>query len=246
METAINLGLNNSRAIIQSQLRTAFGAIDNLLNDVNAELGKIDNNVEDPINDIINWINNNACIGGSCFNTVNIPNISISSLDNAIGRDITIPSFNVSLAVLNDQLEEAAPFSDQMCTNTNKINEYASYIKEIMPEDIKDATHAYDYDQAEEFCAIRGGHVCSTSEIFILADDSTPNSIGYQAGDWVDGGGVVASPTTSVSGVFETPWPPVSADVGSLLAIPPGLPLEMSVPVLPTGSYRCCMSTGNF
>ena len=90
-------------------------------------------------------------------------------------------------------------------------------------------------EDAVQMCAVRGGHICTESELGVVG-------VIPSAGDWAGGpsGGVVWLPGTRL---YSTPFPPVQPDVGALFAFPRKVPFNVSTPVYPTGSFSCCTST---
>lgn len=90
-------------------------------------------------------------------------------------------------------------------------------------------------EDAVKMCSVRGGHICTESELDVLG--VTPN-----AGDWAGGSdsSVVWLPGTKL---YSTAWPPIQPDAGALFNFPRKVPFNVSTPVYPTGNFRCCTST---
>ncbi len=231
----IKKALTDVEVLMENTLGSAFGAIDSLFN-------SFDNFVEDGVNPMFNTIDGEAC-PGDCWptNPVNIGNLNLpnswSNLDFA-------PFANV--VDLAEVIVENPDSLSIMCNLPELREEYVEHTIETMPPVFAGIDQTFDYAVAETVCAGLGGHVCSAPEIFQLANGAPPSSLGCQQGDWLQGGGVIASANSPTRQVFDTPWPPISIDLSPLLSIPPGLPFSISYPILPTGGYRCCQSTVDF
>lgn len=243
-EFHIRDALTDLEVLLENTLGGMFGAIDDLFN-------ATDNAMEGAVNPMFNLIDREAC-PGDCWptNPVNMPNLN---LDNSL-RNLDFDPF-ADIVDIAEAVIENPDLLSLMCTDPELRDEYVDNLIGIMPSELGGGpSPAADpsqiltvtYQQAETACATRGGHVCSTPELFQLSGVGAPASIGCQAGDFVQGGELIATPFSQTRNLFETSWPPIRIDLSPLLAWPPGPPVSISWPIKPSGGYRCCLSTVDF
>ena len=249
LDDSLEVVLDTLVAEIETTLRGALGFIDDVFDEIDSLVNGMNNTINgiivDPINDLLNWIDGNIC-PGDCWASNplgGIPNWNIA-VSGDPGKSLTLPRIAVDLGALGIVLDEAASFGGNACNNTNRIEALGDMLLGLMPPEISGLTTTYDYGLAETYCAARGAHVCSTGEIFLLAE--TPYDLGLRTGDWVRGGNVIAAPTSHSASFCDTSWPPIQPDISALLSVPPSLPITYTMPVAPTGRYSCCLGSGAF
>ena len=242
--TVIRDALTSLEVLLENTLGSAFGAIDDLFN-------ATDNAVEGVMNPMFNTIDGKAC-PGDCWptNPINMPNLNLPNT----WRNIDFEPFAGIVDIAETVLENPDAIS-LMCTDPELRETFVEQVIRILPESFgggdqpahpADEILTFTYQPAEATCAAMGGHVCSVPELYQLAAPAAPQAIGCQSGDWVQGGDLIATAFSQTRNLFETPWPPIEVDLSPLLAWPPGIPLSITWPILPSGGYRCCISTVDF
>jgi hypothetical protein len=102
------------------------------------------------------------------------------------------------------------------------------------------------FEDADKACGSRGAHVCSTTEIGILAGTGAPSAVGFAFGDWAGPGQVILNQNATSGLLLAVDWPFIHVDASKLLSFPPGWPFTFTPPVVPTGHFRCCASSTAF
>lgn len=253
LTSGINVELSNASG--------GFNEIDHDINLVNDRVGQGVNKLKDRVRDFIKSLDDpdympdfiNEGHVHSFFNNINptpgnldIPDINLGSITaptvptlfvEAIPVSIDVQHIDVDISELLEQVLDAV----NLCTYPD---EYTDLILAIFGfEDAIDIASGNAgipeqvpaLEDAVQMCAVRGGHICTKSELGVLG--VTPSS-----GDWAGGpdSAVVWMPGTAL---YSTPWPPIQQDAGALFNFPRKVPFNVSSPVYPTGNFSCCTNT---